>query len=153
MADYAWLVKYRIRTQLSINEASSLRENVKSQTADINQDIVTSLVSHCALIISCNVLSHFCSFLRSFLFFFFLSSLLSEITYNICQRSDTAPLPSRCSNPLEKCPLYYLSEAIYRTLSCLLLFPFVFRLSLRLHPTPPLLTHYVVSRFRPGLNV
>lgn len=64
------------------------------------------------------------------------------------QTRPMAPLPLRCSNPLEKCPLYYLSEAIYRTLSSLLLFPFVFRSSLPLVRSP--LSSFPV--FAPGLT-
>jgi len=63
------------------------------------------------------------------LFPFFSFPLPSEITYNICQRTDTADGAVTIAlqrNPLEKCPLYYLSEAIYRTLSSLLLFSFRF---------------------------
>lgn len=154
-----------LSAKLGVNEGlrtlPSARKWKGSNSGYRYQDVVTSLVSYCMRVISSYFLfvipSHFRTFAHTLEFRSPLSSLLSEITYNICQRSDTAPLAtSRCSNPLEKCPLYYLSEAIYRTLSSLLLFPFVFRLSLRrLHSSPPPFppTLSVLTRFRPGLNV
>jgi len=110
------------------NRGLSFEAEIKGIKGDcIDEDKVTIPVSCCALIIrQQRPAAHLLVPLLCPLFSF---PLPSEITYNICQRTDTADGAVTIAlqrNPLEKCPLYYLSEAIYRTLSSLFLFSFRF---------------------------